>query len=139
MGRMVEPTPQVVDYLARIGGREIAVQTRCRKETATREDGVMQVTPEQAASLQMLVRLSGAKSCIEIGVFTGYSALAVALALPADGRIVALDISAEFTAFAKGYWNEAGVADKIDLRVGPALHALDDMIAAGEGPFDFAF
>jgi caffeoyl-CoA O-methyltransferase len=139
MGRMVEPTPQVVDYLARIGGREIATQTRCRKETARRADAEMQVTPEQAASLAMLVKLSGARRCIEIGVFTGYSALAVALALPADGRIVALDISAEFTSFAQNYWKEAGVADKIDLRVGPALHALDAMIAAGEGPFDFAF
>ncbi len=139
MGRMVAPTPQVVEYLARIGGREIAAQTRCRKETATRADGEMQVTPEQGASLAMLVKLSGAKSCIEIGVFTGYSALTVALALPADGKIVALDISAEFTSFAKDYWKEAGVADKIDLRVGPAAHSLDDMIAAGEGPFDFAF
>ncbi len=92
MGRMVAPTPQVVDYLARIGGREIAAQTRCRNKTATRADGEMQVTPEQAASLAMLVKLSGARTCIEIGVFTGYSALAVALALPADGRIVALDI-----------------------------------------------
>jgi caffeoyl-CoA O-methyltransferase len=139
MGRMVAPTPQVVEYLARIGGREIAVQTRCRKETATRADGEMQVTPEQGASLAMLVKLSGAKKCIEIGVFTGYSALTVALALPADGKIVALDISAEFTALAREYWKEAGVADKIDLRVGPAAHSLDDMIAAGEGPFDFAF
>jgi caffeoyl-CoA O-methyltransferase len=136
---MVEPTPQVVDYLARIGGREVAVQTRCRKETATRADAHMQVTPEQGAALAMLVKLSGARSCIEIGVFTGYSALTVALALPADGRIVALDISPEFTAFAKEYWKEAGVADKIDLRIGPAAHSLDDMIAAGEGPFDFAF
>ena len=139
MGRMVEPTPQVVDYLARIGGREVAAQTRCRKETARRADAEMQVTPEQGAALAMLVNLSGARSCIEIGVFTGYSALAVALALPADGRIVALDVSAEFTSLAKGYWEEAGVAGKIDLRIGPAAHSLDDMIAAGEGPFDFAF
>ena len=139
MGRMVSPTPQVVEYLSRIGGRETPVQTRCRQETETRADGHMQVTAEQAASLQMLVKLTGAIRCLEVGVFTGYSALAVALALPAHGRIVALDISAEFTAFAKGYWKEAGVDGKIDLRIGPATHSLDDMIKAGEGPFDFAF
>jgi len=139
MGRMVSPTPQVVEYLSRIGGRETPVQTRCRQETETRADGHMQVTAEQAASLQVLVKLTGAIRCLEVGVFTGYSALAVALALPAHGRIVALDISAEFTAFAKGYWKEAGVDGKIDLRIGPAAHSLDDMIKAGEGPFDFAF
>ena len=99
----------------------------------------MQISPEQAASLALLARLTGAKRCIEIGVFTGYSALAVALALPADGRIVALDVSRDFTDIAKGYWKEAGVADKIDLRLGPALASLDAMIKAGEKPFDFAF
>src|SRR5471032_989754 len=108
MGRMVSPTPQVVEYLARIGGRETPAQIRCRRETEKRADAEMQITAEQAASLQMLARLSGATRCIEVGVFTGYSALAVALALPPEGRIVALDISAEFTAFAKGYWKEAG-------------------------------
>ena len=139
MGRMVSPTPQVVEYLSRIGGRETPVQTRCRVETETRADGHMQVTAEQAASLQVLVRLTGAIRCLEVGTFTGYSALAVALALPAQGRIVALDISREFTDLAKPYWKEAGVDGKIDLRIGPAAHAMDDMIAAGEGPFDFAF
>jgi caffeoyl-CoA O-methyltransferase len=139
MGRMVSPTPQVVEYLARIGGRETPVQTRCRQETETRIDGHMQVTAEQAASLQILVKLTGAIRCLEVGVFTGYSALAVALALPPEGRIVALDISREFTDLAKPYWKEAGVDGKIDLRIGPAAHSMDGMIAAGEGPFDFAF
>jgi predicted O-methyltransferase YrrM len=139
MGRLVTPTPQVVEYLARIGARETPVQRRCRQETETRADGHMQVTAEQAASLQILVKLTGAIRCLEVGVFTGYSALAVALALPADGRIVALDISREFTDLAKPYWKEAGIDGKIDLRIGPAAHAMDDMIAAGEGPFDFAF
>jgi predicted O-methyltransferase YrrM len=139
MGRMVSPTPQVVAYLSRIGGRETPAQRRCRTETEKRADAEMQITAEQAASLQILVRLSGSVRCLEVGVFTGYSALAVALALPPEGRLVALDISAEFTQFAKGYWKEAGVAGKIDLRIGPASHTLDDMIAAGEGPFDFAF
>jgi caffeoyl-CoA O-methyltransferase len=139
MGRMVSPTPQVVEYLAKIGGRETPAQRRCRLETERRADAEMQVTAEQAASLQILVRLGGAVRCLEVGVFTGYSALAVALALPPEGRIVALDISEEFTRFAKGYWQEAGVDGKIDLRIGPASHTLDDMIAAGEVPFDFAF
>ncbi|MBV9548312.1 MAG: class I SAM-dependent methyltransferase [Alphaproteobacteria bacterium] len=139
MGRMVSPTPQVVEYLARIGGRETPAQRRCRLETEPRADAEMQITAEQAASLQMLVRMSGAQRCLEVGVFTGYSALAVALALPAQGKVVALDISKEFTDLAKGYWKEAGVAEKIDLRIGPAAHSLDAMISAGEGPFDFAF
>lgn len=139
MGRMVSPTSQVVEYLSRIGGRETPVQTRCRVKTERRADGHMQVTAEQAASLQMLVKLTGAIRCLEVGVFTGYSALAVALALPAQGRVVALDISREFTDLAKPYWKEAGVDGKIDLRIGPASHSLDDMIAAQEGPFDFAF
>src|SRR5690348_7385542 len=100
MGRMVSPTPQVVEYLARIGGRETPAQSRCRTETEKRADAEMQVTAEQAAALQTLVRLVRAERCIEVGVFTGYSALAVALALPPGGRIVALDVSAEFTALA---------------------------------------
>jgi caffeoyl-CoA O-methyltransferase len=136
---MVSPTPQVVEYLARIGGRETPVQIRCRRETERRADGEMQVTAEQAAALQMLVRMTGAIRCLEVGVFTGYSALAVALALPPQGRVTALDVSREFTDLAKGYWQEAGVAEKITLRLGPAAHTLDDMIAAGEGSFDFAF
>ncbi len=139
MGRMVVPTPQVVEYLARIGGREVPVQTRLRQDTEKRADGHMQVTTEQAATLQLLVKLTGAIRCIEIGTFTGYSALAVALVLPAGGQVVALDVSKEFTDIARPFWKEAGVDDKIDLRLGPASHALDDMITAREGPFDFAF
>src|ERR1700753_1610254 len=121
MGRMVEPNAAVLSYLTMYGGRETDVQRRCREETEKRDDAVMQISPEQAASLALLARLTGAKRCIEIGVFTGYSALAGALALPPDGRIVALDISREFTDIARGYWREAGVEDRIDLRLGPAL------------------
>ncbi len=139
MGRMVSSTPQLVEYLAGIGGRETPAQARCRHETERRSDGEMQITPEQGAALQMLVRMTGAIRCLEVGVFTGYSALAVALALPPQGRVVALDVSREFTDLAKGYWQQAGVAEKIELRLGPAAHSLDAMIAAGEGPFDFAF
>jgi caffeoyl-CoA O-methyltransferase len=139
MGRMVSPSAQVVDYLARFGGREIAAQIRCRQETAKRADAEMQITAEQAATLAVLARLVRAERCIEVGVFTGYSALAVALVLPPGGRIVALDVSEEFTSLARDYWREGGVTEKIELRIGPAAHALDDMIRNGEGPFDFAF
>ena len=139
MGRMVAPTPQVLTYLTQVGGREVPAQRRCREETQNRSDAEMQISPEQAASLAILARAIGARRCIEVGVFTGYSALAVALALPVDGRIVALDVSKDFTDLARGYWREAGVADKIDLRIGPARDSLDAMIAANEGPFDMAF
>lgn len=99
----------------------------------------MQIAPEQGAFLAMMTRVSGAKRCLEVGVFTGYSALSVALALPADGRIVALDISKEFTDRARGYWRDAGVGEKIDLRLGPGVASLDAMIDSEEGPFDLAF
>ena len=139
MGRMVEPNPKLLAFLTTYGGRETAVQKRCREETAKREDSVMQISPEQAAALALLARLTGARKCIEIGVFTGYSALSVALALPDDGRIVALDVSKTYTDIARGYWRDAGVENRIELRVGPAKDSLDAMIAKNEGPFDFAF
>ncbi len=100
---------------------------------------MMQIGPDQGAFLGLLAKLIGAKRCLEIGVFTGYSALSVALALPADGKIVALDISKDFTDRARPIWKEAGVEGKIDLRIAPALESLDKMIAGHEGPFDFAF
>jgi len=90
--------------------------------------------------MQLLVRLMGARNCLEVGVFTGYSSLAVALVLPADGHIVACDVSEKWTAIAREYWAEAGVADRIDLRIAPALATLDGLIASGKsGSFDFAF
>jgi predicted O-methyltransferase YrrM len=139
MGHMVEPTPPVLEYLARIGGRESAEQARCRRETQKRNDAVMQIAPEQGAFLALLVRMTGARAVIEVGSFTGYSALSMALALPDDGRVVALDVSPEFTDIAKGYWKKAGMDGKIELRLGPAQASLDNMIAMGEGPFDLAF
>jgi predicted O-methyltransferase YrrM len=139
MGHMVEPTPRVLEYLARIGSREIAELALCRKQTQGRADAVMQIAPEQGAFLALLVQMTGAKAVIEIGSFTGYSALAMALALPPDGRIVALDVSREFTDIARGYWEKAGMGGKIVLRLGPALTSLDKMIAADEGPFDLVF
>jgi len=100
----------------------------------------MQVGPDQGQFLGLLAKLVGAKSCLEVGVFTGYSSLSVARALPADGRIVALDVSEEWTSIARRYWKQAGVDSKIDLRLGPALDALDALIAQGKSAsFDLAF
>jgi caffeoyl-CoA O-methyltransferase len=100
----------------------------------------MQTGPDQVQFLQLLVRLIGARRCIEVGVFTGYSALGVALALPEDGRIVACDVSEEYTSVARRYWERAGVADKIDLYLAPAAQTLDELLAAGEGErYDFAY
>jgi predicted O-methyltransferase YrrM len=140
MGRFVKSTDQLEDYLSRLGAREHPAQVRCREDT--REMGRisgMQIAPEQGAFLAMIVKLIGATQCLEVGTFTGYSALSVALALPPAGRVVALDVSKEFTDKARVYWREAGVDEKIDLRLGPGLDALERMIAAKEGPFDFAF
>lgn len=139
--KALQLTDALLDYVEEVGVREHPVLTRCRRETAEmgRISG-MQIAPEQGALMQMLVRLMGARRCLEVGVFTGYSALAVALALPEDGRIVACDISEEFTARARRYWAEAGVAAKIDLRVRPAADTLSELRAHGhEGGFDFAF
>jgi len=140
MGRFVKATDELMDYLSRVGARELPAQTRCREET--QKMGAvsgMQIAPEQGAFLALMVKLVGATRCLEVGTFTGYSALSVALALPAEGRIVALDVSKEFTDKARGYWREAGVEAKIDLRLGPGVETLDAMISAGEGPFEFAF
>jgi predicted O-methyltransferase YrrM len=139
MSRMMPVTPALIDYVYRYGAREVPAQLKSRKETAEMPMAMMQIGPDQGAFMGLMAKAIGAKRCLEIGVFTGYSALSVALALPADGKIVALDISKDFTDRARPIWKEAGVADKIDLRIGPALDSLDKMIAAKEGPFDFAF
>jgi caffeoyl-CoA O-methyltransferase len=139
MGRMINVTEQLSAYIAQVGAREAPAQIRCRKETAELPNALMQISPEQGAFMTMLAKLTGAKRVLEIGVFTGYSSLSVSLALPADGKLIALDISKEFTDRARSYWREAGVEPKIDLRLGPAVETLDRMIAANEGPFDFAF
>ena len=139
MGSFVKATDDLIAYLSAMGARETPAQVRCREETQRHPAAIMQISPEQSAFMQVLAKLIGAKRYLEVGVFTGYSALAVALALPKDGRVVALDISKEFTDLARGYWREAGVDDRIDLRLGPALDAMDKMIAGGEAPFDFVF
>lgn len=128
------------DYLLSVSLREAPVLARLRTETASHPKVNMQIAPEQGQFMALLVRLIGARHCIEIGVFTGYSSLAVALALPDGGRIVACDVSDEYTAVARRYWAEAAVQDKVDLRLAPAAETLRGLIAAGEsGRYDFAF
>ena len=127
-------------YLLDASGREPGVLRRLREETAALPNANMQIGPEQGRFMALLVELIGATRTLEIGTFTGYSALAVAMALPDDGRVIACDISEEWTAIGRRYWEEAGLAHKIDLRLGPALDTLDALIVdGGAGDFDFAF
>jgi len=128
------------DYVLEASLREHPALAELRAATRDHPRAGMQISPEQGQLLALLVKLIGARRTIEIGVFTGYSALAVALALPADGAVLACDVSDEFTRVGRPYWQRAGVADKIDLVLEPALHTLDARIAAGEqGRYDFAF
>jgi len=127
-------------YLQSASVREPAVLARLRAETATLPMAVMQISPEQGQFMALLLRLIGARRCLEVGTFTGYSALVSALALPPDGQLVTLDISEEWTAIARRYWREAGVADRIELRLGPAHDSLRRLLAeGGAGTFDFMF
>jgi predicted O-methyltransferase YrrM len=138
--RTIPLTDRLYEYMLAVSLREAELLKRLRAETAKDEMAQMQIAPEQGQFMALLVRLLGARKCLEIGVFTGYSSLSVALALPADGRLVACDISEKWTRIARRYWQEAGVAAKIDLKLGPALESLDELLAAGEGgSFDFAF
>lgn len=131
---------RLYEYLLSVSLRDDAVSARLREETSRLSQSNMQIAPEQAQFLALLARLTGARRTLDIGVFTGYSALAVARALPDGGRVVALDVSEEWTAIARRYWQEAGVSDRIDLRIAPALESLDALIAdGGQGAFDFAF
>jgi predicted O-methyltransferase YrrM len=127
-------------YLIDVSLRDHPVLAAMREANRSHPLARMQIAAEQGQFMQLLVKLLGARNTIEIGTFTGYSALAVALALPDNGRIVACDISREYTDAAYAYWEQAGVAHKIDLRIAPALETLDALIAkGGAGSFDFAF
>lgn len=131
---------QLYDYLLSTSLREPEILVKLRQETANLPQGRMQISPEQGQFMALLVQLIGAKKTLEVGVFTGYSSLAVALALPADGKIIAADVSEQFTAIARRYWQAAGVADKIDLRLAPGVETLDALLATGQAEtFDFAF
>ena len=125
-------------YVREVGAREPDVLARLREETAAIPQHGMQIAPEEGAFLAMLVELTGARRCLEVGTFTGYSS--VALALPVDGRLVCCDVSEEWTAMARRYWDSAGVAAKITLHVAPAAETLDRLLADGEeDSYDFAF
>jgi predicted O-methyltransferase YrrM len=133
-------TEPVYEYIRAVSLREPDVLRRLREETALMPASNMQISPEQGQFMALLVRLMGARKTLEVGVFTGYSSLAVALALPEDGRVVACDVSEEWTRIARRYWREAGVADKITLRLAPASETLAGLLRDGQaGSFDFAF
>jgi predicted O-methyltransferase YrrM len=133
-------TSALWDYIRRVTLREQSILQRLREETASHPQAAMQISPDQGQFMALLIHLLDARKTLEIGVFTGYSSLSVALALPDDGRMIACDVNEEWTSIARRYWREAGVDRKIDLRLKPALETLDDLIASGQGSqFDFAF
>ncbi len=138
--RSIALTDRTYQYLLDVSLRENPVLRDLREATASHPMVVMQISPEQGQFMAMLVRLTGARRCLEVGVFTGYSSLAVALALPADGQIIACDIDEDFTSMAVDFWRRAGVEDKIQLKLAPAVETLDALLADGQAAqFDFAF
>jgi caffeoyl-CoA O-methyltransferase len=134
--RTLTLTDQLVDYVRRVGVREHPVLARLREETAPMPNAGMQIAPEQGAFMGLIVRLIGARRILEIGTFTGYSSTAMALAMPPDGRITCLDVSREWTDRARQTWQDAGVADRVELRIGPAAESLAALDGAS---FDLAF
>jgi predicted O-methyltransferase YrrM len=138
--RTIDLTDRLYDYLLKVSLREPPLLAELRAETAKLPDAVMQISPEQGQFMALLVELIGARRAIEVGTFTGYSALCVASALPARGKLIACDISEDYTSVGRPYWERAGVAGKIDLRLGPALDTLRSLLADGAAAsFDFAF
>lgn len=136
----IQLTPELYTYLLEVSLRESDLLQELRDRTRRMPEARMQIAPEQGQFMTLLARLLGARQALEIGVFTGYSALCVASALPADGRLIACDISAEYTRIAREYWERAGVADRIDLRLAPASETLATLLAEGAaGSFDLAF
>lgn len=128
------------DYLLSVSSREPEVLRHLRAETASYPEANMQIAPEQGQLMTFLVRLLGVKKAIEIGVFTGYSSLCVALGLPPDGQLIACDVNPQWTSVAERYWRQAGIAGKIDLRLAPAVETLQQLLAGGAaGTFDYAF
>ena len=133
-------TSSLRQYVWQYGLREHPALKELRTETEKLPSSMMQICPEQGALMGNLIRLIAAKKTIEVGTYTGYSAMAVALALPEDGEVVACDVSEEWTSVAKKAWEKAGIANKIDLQLAPASNTLDALLAEGkEGSFDFAF
>ena len=138
--RLLPMTERLRDYLLSVSLRETAVQRELREATLSVKGSLMQISPEQGQFMALLVELTGTRRAIEVGTYTGYSALAVAQALPADGKLICCDISTEWTAIGRRHWEKAGVAGKIDLRIGPAIATLDGLLGQGlGGDFDLAF
>lgn len=138
--RTITMTDALYDYLVQVSLRETPVLRRLRKFTSSRPHAGMQISPEQGQFMALLVEMIGAKRCIEVGTFTGYSSTAVALALPPRGKLICCDVSEKYTAIARKFWREAGVESKIELRLAPAKQTLDDLLHKGQaGKFDFAF
>ncbi|WP_374383247.1 O-methyltransferase [Dongia sp.] len=132
-------TRRLYDYILDVGFRDDPLLAALRAETAKLPNAMMQIAPEQGQFMALLAQLTGARCALEIGTFTGYSSLSVARALPADGKLICCDISKEYTDVARRYWAKAGIADKIDLRLGPALETLADLSRSSAGTFDLAF
>ena len=138
--RTIQMTDRLYDYLLKVSLREPPLLAELRAETAKLPMAGMQISPEQGQFMALLAELIGARRAIEVGTFTGYSSLCVAQALPSDGKLIACDISEEFTSVARRYWAKAGIADRIELRLAPALDTLKSLLAGGgAGSFDFAF
>jgi caffeoyl-CoA O-methyltransferase len=138
--KSINLTEQLHAYLLKVSLRESDILKALRKETSNLPTANMQIAPEQGQFMALLVQLIGARKTIEVGVYTGYSALAVAMVLPDNGQIIACDISEEYTSVARRYWSAAGVSQKIDLRLAPATETLKGLIDEGQSSsFDFAF
>jgi caffeoyl-CoA O-methyltransferase len=139
MGKQIQVTEQLYRYLLDTSFRDDAILQELRAETAKMPNGMMQIAPEQGQFMALLAQIAGVRKALEIGTFTGYSSLSVARALPADGKLICCDISREFTDVARRYWAKAGVAEKIDLRLGPALETLAALQKAEAATFDMVF
>ena len=133
-------TPAIYDYLKKVSLREPDVLASLRRETQKMTMGVMQISPEQGQFMRLLMELLGARKTLDIGTFTGYSALSVALGLPEDGKVIACDVDERWTTIARQYWDMAKMSHKIDLKLAPAVETLDALLEGGQaGTFDFAF
>ncbi len=137
--RSINLTDDLYEYLLNVSLREPPLLARLREETAGLASAAMQISPEQGQFMRLLVELIGARRAIEIGTFTGYSALVVAAGLSVGGKLICCDVNEKSAAIARRYWAEAGLADRIELHLAPALETLDEMLAAGVEPFDFGF
>jgi len=137
---LIKVSEPLYDYILAVSLREPDILKRLREETAPHPHSFMQISPDQGQFMALLIKLIAATRTIELGVYTGYSSLCVALALPPDGKLIACDVNEEWTSMARRYWTEAGVAHKVDLRLAPAMDTLDSLLADGlAGSFDFVF